>query len=431
MVTQVCNAASNEVWYVDSGCTSHMAKDESLFSSLDRNDRTRVKLGNGNVLQASGKGNVLIHTNSGTKVIHDVLFIPDLDQNLLSVAQLLKRGYSLSFKDDCCVIVDCHDVEVARIKMLGNSFPVNFRQVKHAALLSKHDNSSIWHKRLGHFNVNALVYVQTHNMVEGLPEIRRIEDVCDACQYGKMHRRPFPATNVTRAKNKLELVHTDLCGPMSILSLNQSLYFLLFIDDFTRMTWVYFLANKAQTFDVFKKFKSMVEMESGCKLKVLRSDNGREYTSNRFNVFCEDMGIKHQLTVPYTPQQNGVSERKNRTVMEMARSLIAEKKLPKSFWAEAVHTSVYILNRLATKAVQGMTPLEAWTGLKPSVKHIKVFGSICYTHVADVKRTKLDEKAQLGIFIGYAVSSKGYRVYNVQTKKILVSRDVQFDEGAH
>ncbi|TXG46650.1 hypothetical protein EZV62_011029 [Acer yangbiense] len=173
------------------------------------------------------------------------------------------------------------------------------------------------------------------------------------------------------------------------------------------MTWVYFLANKAQTFDVFKKFKSMVEMESGCKFKVLRSDNGREYTSNRFNAFCEDMGIKHQLTVLYTPQQNRVSERKNRTVIEMARCLIAEKKLSKSFWAEAVHTSVYILNRLATKAVQGMTPLEAWTGLKRSVKHIKVFGSICYTHVADVKRTKLDEKAQLGIFIGYAVSSKG------------------------
>ncbi|TXG47198.1 hypothetical protein EZV62_026492 [Acer yangbiense] len=121
MVTQVCNVASNEVWYVDSGCTSHMAKDESLFSSLNRTDRTRVKLGNGNVVQAAGRGNVLIHTNSGTKVIHDVLLIPDLDQNLLSVAQLLKRGYSLSFKDDCCVIVDCHDVEVARIKMLVSS----------------------------------------------------------------------------------------------------------------------------------------------------------------------------------------------------------------------------------------------------------------------------------------------------------------------
>ena len=114
-----------------------MAKDESLFFSLDRTIRTRVKLGNA---QAAGRENVLIHTNSGTKVIHDVLFKPDLDQNLLSVGQLLKRWYSLSFKDDCCVIVDCHDVKVARIKMLGNSFPVNFRQVKHAALLSKHDN---------------------------------------------------------------------------------------------------------------------------------------------------------------------------------------------------------------------------------------------------------------------------------------------------
>ena len=148
----------------------------------------------------------------------------------------------------------------------------------------------------------------------------------------------------------------------------------------------------------------MVENESGCKLKMLRSDNDKEYTSNKFNDFCDEMGIKHQLTVSYSPQQNVVSERKNRTVMEMARCLMVKKKLPKKFWAEAVHISLYLLNKLPTKAVQGMTPIEAWSEMKPTVKHFKTFGSICYTHIADAKRSKLDNKAEMGIYLGYAIS---------------------------
>jgi len=268
-------------------------------------------------------------------------------------------------------------------------------------------------------------------MVNDMPEINCIDDVCNACQLGKLHRKPFPSNNAARAKDKLELVHTDLCGPMSVPSLSQNTYFIMFIDDLTRMTWVYFLSSKAQTFGVFKRFKAMVENESGCKLKMLRSDNGKEYTSNKFNDFCEEMGIKHQLTVSYTPQQNGVSERKNRTVMEMARCLMAEKKLPKNFWAEAVYTAVYLLNMLPTRAVQGKTPLEAWSGMKPSAKHLKVFGSICYTHVADAKRSKLDDKAEMGIFLGYAANSKGYRVFNLQAKKLIISRDIQVDEDAY
>ncbi|WKA11188.1 hypothetical protein VitviT2T_028713 [Vitis vinifera] len=150
----------------------------------------------------------------------------------------------------------------------------------------------------------------------------------------------------------------------------------------------------------------MVETQSGQNVKVLRTDNGGEYISKEFNVFCQEAGIVHQLTTPYSPQRNGVSERKNRTMMEMARCMLFEKKLPKLLWAKVVNTSVYLLNRLPTKSVQSKTPIEAWSGVKPFVKHLKVFSSFCYLHVPSVKRGKLDERAEKGVFVGYAAESK-------------------------
>ncbi|KAL0318763.1 UNVERIFIED_CONTAM: putative mitochondrial protein [Sesamum angustifolium] len=170
--------------------------------------------------------------------------------------------------------------------------------------------------------------------------------------------------------------------------------------------------------------------KSGRSIKVLRSDRGKEYNNSEFDKFCEEEGIEHQTTVSYNPQQNGVSERKNRTVMEMARSMLQEKHLPKAFWAEAVYTAVYLLNRCPTKAVQNMTPIEAWSGKKPSAKHLRVFGSICYVHIPTEKRHKLEEKTEKGIFLGYSTQSKGYRIYNLKTKKLIISRDVEFDEDA-
>jgi len=218
---------------------------------------------------------------------------------------------------------------------------------------------------------------------------------------------------------------------MNIASLNGSKYFILFIDDFTRMTWVYFLKQKSEFFSVFKKFKVFVENQSGCLLKKLITGNGKEYTSAEFNKFCDDLGIERQLTVSYSPQQNGVSERKNRSVLEMARCMIFEKKLPKSIWAETINTDVYLQNRLPTKVVEGMTPIEAWGGIKLSIKHLKVFGSLCYTHIPDVKRSKLDEKAEKGILVGYSSKSKGYKVYGIDSNKIFLNRDVKVDEDAY
>ena len=182
---------------------------------------------------------------------------------------------------------------------------------------------------------------------------------------------------------------------------------------------------------MFKRFKMLVENECECRIKVLRSDNGTEYTCDKFDKFCEQAGIQHQLTITYSPQQNGVSERKNRTVMEMARCLMFEKKLPKEFWAKAVNTSVYLLNRLPTKALENKTSYEAWHGVKPSIDHLRVFESLCYTHIPDVKRDKLSEKAEVGILVGYSSNSKAYRIYKLKSKKVEACRDVQIDESLY
>lgn len=232
-----------------------------------------------------------------------------------------------------------------------------------------------------------------------------------------------------RAKSPLELVHVDICGDMQEPSLGKNLYFLTFIDDYSRHTWVYFLKQKSEAFACFKNFKVVVEKQSGYPIKTLRTDRGGEFTSNEFADFCLKNGIQRQLTAAYTPQHNGVAERKNRTIMEMARSMLQTKNLPNIFWGEAVATTIYILNRSPTKEVPNLTPKEAWSGHKPSVAHLRVFGCLAYVHIPVQKRKKLDAKSQLCIFVGYSTPTKGYRFYNPETKQWIVSQDVIFDEG--
>ena len=171
-----------------------------------------------------------------------------------------------------------------------------------------------------------------------------------------------------------------------------------------------------------------MEKSSGRKIKIFRSDNGGEYTSSEFASYLTKEGIKHELTIPHTPQQNGVAERLNRTLIESVRTMLADSKLPHRFWAEALATSVYLRNRSPTKAVEAMTPYEAWSGAKPDVSFLRVFGCSAYAHVPKVERRKLDSKARKCVMLGYGTSQKGYRLYDIEQMKVVHSRDVVFDE---
>ncbi|TQD85937.1 hypothetical protein C1H46_028483 [Malus baccata] len=335
MMFYACHKASVQensgVWYLDSGCSNHMTSTESLLINIDRSIRCKVKMGTGELVDSVGKGTLIVETKRGTRFIPEVMIVPGLDENLLSVGQMVEHGYWLLFGNFmACIFGDCElQDHIATVKMKGNGcFPLMFNHVDHfvANIATTEGNTWKWHRRFGHLNYDSLRLLQERSIVYGLPYLKEYNQVCEGCATGKAHREAFSKEQKWRAKLPLELVHTDVCGPMSE-TLRGSRYFLTFIDDKSRMCWVYFLKCKSEVFRIFKMFKAMTELQTGYKLKKIRSDRGGEYTSLEFEKFCEDVGIEKQLTVAYSPQQNGIAERKNRTIVEMARTMLYEKKI--------------------------------------------------------------------------------------------------------
>ncbi|MCO5600051.1 hypothetical protein L7F22_054159 [Adiantum nelumboides] len=262
-------------------------------------------------------------------------------------------------------------------------------------------DAELWHARFGHVGYGSLMTLQCHNMVHDLSLLEMPpRHVCEGCILGKMHRFAFSQDGFVRATRKLQLVHSDVCGPMRMPSMGNSLYFVTFIDDFSRFCWMYPLKAKSDVFAVFQHYVSMVENETGCKVQTLCTDRGGEY----------------------------MSERKNRSLMEMARCMLKAKSLPHKLWMEVVACAAHVLNRCPTRALKTITPYESWYDRKPSVSYLRVFGCLAYAHIPQQLRGKLDDKAVKCIFVGYSSGCKGYRLYNPATNKIFESRDVIFVE---
>jgi len=285
-----------------------------------------------------------------------------------------------------------------------------------------------WHHRYGHLNYKGLHTLCSKEMVVGLPEIGDVKTTCEACVKGKHHRVPFPKQSNWRATERLQLIHFDLYGPINPLSNTQIRYFVSFIEDFLRKTWIYFVLEKSEAFHQFKTFKAFVEKQTGLFIKCLRTDRGGEYNSNAFKEFCKEHGIKIQLTTAFTPQQNGVAERKNRTIMNIVRAALLEKEVPKAFWPDVVQWVNHVLNRSPTLIVKDMTSEEAWSGRKPLVEHFSVFGCIRYVHIPDVKRSKLDAKSVKYVLLGFKSESKAFKMFDPVEKKFHINRDVIFEE---
>ncbi|KAL6276254.1 hypothetical protein ACE6H2_019855 [Prunus campanulata] len=322
----------------DTDCSNHMSGCKSSFVNLDESFRSVVSFGDKSTVNVMGNGDIQIRTkNDFVETIANIFFfIPHLKTSLLSAGQLQDKGYGIRIFKGECEVYDPKRCSIAMVKMSSNMlFPLKINTIQ-ASLLTIEDDSWRWHYKYGHLNFNGLRTLHQKEMVTGLPKITSPSKFCEACITGKHQRDSFPSGKVVRAQSVLKLVHSYLCGPINPISNGNKKYFISFIDDFSRKIWVYFLQEKSEAFDAFKSFKTLDENETDKRIKTHRTNKGGEFCSKEFDLFCREKGIKRHLTTTYTPQQNGVSERKNQAILNMVRSLLVKGKVTKKFWPEAV-----------------------------------------------------------------------------------------------
>jgi transposase InsO family protein len=406
-----------DLWYVDSGCSKHMTGNKEKFLDLKK-QKGKVTFGDNASSNILGKGTV----SMGKDKARNVLLVDKLKPSLLSVSQTCDQGYFCNFDSQKCEI---RKENMGKLVGISPRTPENVyildAKLNEECHINYVDESWLWHRRLEHIKFDNLWKVRNLGAVRNLPKIIKPSNaMCRHCQLGKKDRVRFKTKEYTTSK-PLDLVHADLCGPTRTKSIQGESYFKLFIDDFTRMSWICFLKEKLETLNKFKAFKTLVENEREKKIKCLRLDNGGEFTSKEFNVFCETHGIKIQFFAAKTPQQNGIPERKNRIVKEAA-------KLSDGYWRETISTTIYILNKCQLRVNSDKSPYELWFGRAPSVKYFKFFGSKCYIKILDESLEKFDARSDEGIFVGYASNKKAYRCYNLSSHNIFESADVKVDD---
>ena len=271
--------------------------------------------------------------------------------------------------------------------------------------------------------------LQSGDHILGLTDIKFSKDrVCRSCVLGKQHGEAHPSKTKITTDKILELIHLDLFGPLSYDSLYGKKYCLVIVDDYSRYTWVYFFKKKSETQQRVIDFINMSQRQYQEKIMTIRSDNGSEFKNYTVEGFLSEEGIAHQYSTPYTPQQNGVAERKNRTLMDAARTMIAEYASPYNFWAEAISTACHATNRLFLRKLLNKTPYEILLGKKPDLSYFRVFGCKCFIRKKGNRLSKFETRSIEGIFVGYSTNSHGYRVYNKTTGQVEESSDVKFDE---
>ena len=378
-------ARSKSDWIVDSGATSHMCNDQRMFTELRQlGSDEKVTLGDGSTLEVAGEGTVDVDMvlTDGTKrgcMLRKVMYVPELAYNLVSVSKATDAGKTVHFDDATCEFRNESD-EVFAVGARLFYLKVARKSQEGASVAHKQNKKRLWHRRFGHLNEQSMKKLVDRDLVSQLDHNMSGEvGVCEACIGGKQCKNSFKLSK-TKTSAPLELVHSDLCGKMGQKSLGGAEYFLTFLDDYTHYTWVYPIKTKDQTFEVFKEWQAEVENFTGRRVKTLRTDNGGEFTSKQFQAHFKACGVRHELTIPKTPEQNGVAERLNRTLVETTRAMLMDADLPHKFWAEAVSTAAYLRNRSPTTATD-VTPHEAWHGQKPRVQHLRVFGCTAYVHI--------------------------------------------------
>jgi hypothetical protein len=425
---------------IDSGASNHMFKNLADFQETSPK-RVTITCANAEKTTSKNIGTVPISLGStGHTVLQDVLHVPALKHNLISVRGLVKAGNEVLFRRDGAVILTDEDENsriigepVNDIYVLSPQTPPSpSPSANHASAASSASGTiDLWHHRLGHPGNRTLENI--HKFVTGIDKPLKLDatrPICEGCALAKSHRAPFPSSSKTRATEILGRLHTDLCGPLAP-SPGGARYILTFIDDATRFTRVFFLTQKSDAFEKFQEFHVNAEKQTGKPLKVLRSDGGGEYINAVFRDYLKSKGINHEVTVPDSPQQNGVAERYNRTLLETIRAFTHAAGIPEKLWAEIANTACYVRNRLPSRAnPENKTPFELWYGRQPSVNHLRVIWSDAYAHTLKNKRkSKLAPRATKLKLLGYESGRKAYRLWDPAREIVVISRDVVFDES--
>ncbi|KAJ9542256.1 hypothetical protein OSB04_028762 [Centaurea solstitialis] len=410
------------LWHVDSGCSRHMTCIMSLLENFKRFDGGHVAFGdNPKGGKVSGKGKI----SKGMMTFEDVYYVEQLKYNLLSVSQVCGKKHSILFNDEECLILSPEfkivdeNMILLRAPRKDNVYCLDLEDVSSKSslncLLSKASlsESSLWHRRMCHMNFKNMNKLVKGNLVRGLPAK---EFSCD--DQCKQHKSTHKSKEVNTFSAPLQLLHMDLFGPTDVI-----------VDDYSRFTWVFFMRTKDETSGLIKPFVIRVENKTNLKVKVIRSDNGTQFKNADLNSFCEAKGIERQYSAPRTPQQNGVAERRNRTLIEAARTMLVDSKLPITFWAEAANTACYVQNRVLIVKSKGKTPYELFEKKKPFIGFLKPFGCPCTILKTKSQLGKFDSKSEDGFLVGYSSQSKALRVFNSSSRIIEESDNVECNEN--
>ncbi|KAK1628292.1 hypothetical protein QYE76_002607 [Lolium multiflorum] len=420
-------------WVFDSGCTNHMTGGRGVLDQFieDINKKSSITFGDNSKGKVLGYGKVAI---SKDLCLETVMLVEHLGYNLLSIYHLADAGYNSYFTKYYVQVFRSDNLKLVLVGYVENNLYVvdlskESPSPSTCLMAAKHDEGWLWHRRLGHVNMRNLKQLLKGEHIVGLTGISFEKDrVCSACVAGKQLKKKHPIKSIVTTSRPLELLHLDLFGPSHYDTLGGSKYGLVIVDDYSRYSWVFLLKSKDETHREFITFAKKAQRMYESEIKAIRTDNGTEFKNYTMQEFVDDEGIKHEFSAPYTPQQNGVVERKNRTIIEMARTMLSEFNSPHNFWGEAISTAVHYSNRLFLRPLHNKTPYELLTGNKPNVMYIRVFGCKCLVKNNKGKLGKFETRTIEGIFVGYAENSHAYRYYNRSTGTIEVSCDVVFLE---
>ncbi|KAI3669630.1 hypothetical protein L6452_40934 [Arctium lappa] len=421
---------TRHMWYLDSGCFKHMTGQKGMLSNYTDKYCGTVRFGNDQFSPILGYGD-MVHDKV---TIKKVSYVEGLRHNLFSIGQFCDKGLEVNFKAKRCSV----RTEEGKKLLVGTRkfdlYTINLSNVqtdKQVYLLSKASmqQSWLWHRRLFHLNFRYINKLVSGKLVKGLPELKyEKEHLCATCEKGKMKRDPHKPKSEPSTSAPLELLHMDLCGPMRTQSLGEKKYILVIVDDYSRYTWVKFLRSKDETPDVLITFLKTTQVNLKKPVKLLRTDNGTEFKNKKVEEYLESVGISHQYSAARTPQQNGVVERRNCTLVEAARTMLSQSDLPLFLWAEAVSTACYTQNRSMIHRRFKKTPYALINNRTPTIKYFHIFGCKCFVLNDRESLNKFSAKADKGIFIGYSSTSTIFRVYLKKSNSVVESVNVTFDE---